>query len=264
MLTVTPSSQQENHWAVCLCLSASLDGMSSPMRRWSYTAVSAHVPEIKDVVYDPAAEEFRDTRTGHVYTRDRFALLARSRGSRDADAGTTTLERAALANTVLSKRIAQAQWRALLDGLVSCGSASADRLKGTFYDLTDEPHGAGTEAGGETDATRVLRQSIEEAPGRSIPEGSFTEVHRVSDARQTLAKTVKGLFGKNVVFVENRAPGEIRFNGREDARDAPVDGEARAAPPLAPGLRPDEPRVPLGAPPHGRPCLTPPRAARAR
>ena len=35
----------------------------------------------------------------------------------------------------------------------------------------------------------------------------------MSDARQTLAKTVKNLFGKNVVFIENHVPDTIHFNG---------------------------------------------------
>ncbi len=78
--------------------------------------------------------------------------------------------------------------------------------------IADEPQ-PNPPAVPETNATRLLRQSIEKALGRSIPEGSFTEVRGVSDARQTLAHTVNEMFGKKVVFIENHVPDTIRFNG---------------------------------------------------
>ncbi len=118
------------------------------MLRATYNLVSRYVPEIKHVVYDPTTDRFLDTRTGREYTRERFKLLAGTRGAREADAGTTTLERAALASTVLSKRIDEAEWRALLDGLVSQRDKPANRLKGAFYSRTEPRPRAGLSVSG--------------------------------------------------------------------------------------------------------------------
>lgn len=117
----------------------------------TYNLVSHHVPEIRHVVYETAAGEFRDTRTGQPYTRRDFEHLSRSPGARSAGAGHSTLQRAALANTVLSKRLAQAEWADLLGKLVEQSNQPANALQGTFYSRTEPRLNAGVSASGIRD-----------------------------------------------------------------------------------------------------------------
>jgi len=82
-----------------------------------YSVISHHVPEIKNVIYDINTKVFRDTRTGREFSEADFGILAKSAGARKAYAGRTTLQRSALAESVVSGKISGPVWSQFLAGL---------------------------------------------------------------------------------------------------------------------------------------------------
>jgi len=134
----------------------------------SYNAVKHHLPGIKNIYYDFDSGQFRDASTGREYSGSDFVALSRRAGARAAHAGRTTLERSALAGTVLSGKVDGAEWRALLGKLVEQqGDAAGPTLQGRLYSRGER---GALSAGEVEEVVSRLRENWRNAPRISVVE----------------------------------------------------------------------------------------------
>jgi hypothetical protein len=93
------------------------------------------VAKVKDIVYDVETKQFKDTSNGKPYTDTDFGRLAKTEYARRNRAGSTTLKRAAIANTVLAQPRGEARNR-LVAGFIKLArqpSLLGSQLEDSFY-----------------------------------------------------------------------------------------------------------------------------------
>jgi hypothetical protein len=166
----------------------------------TYNLVRHYVPEIENVVYDPAREDFIDRRTGETYSRRRFGSLAESPAARAANAGPTTLARAAVANTVLSGHLDEAGWRVFLGELVKRqDQPTPTALEGILYSRATPA--ARSPADGATELQISLRQAVSNAVAsllegyQNVPEIIVKTTAQLTQAERRLLGNIQGAEG---------------------------------------------------------------------
>ena len=91
--------------------------------------------KVKDIIYDIDTKQFKDLSNGKQFTDDDFGRLAKTEPARRNRAGSNTLKRSAIANTILAQPRGEARNRIVV-GLIKLGRESSllnTQLTRTFY-----------------------------------------------------------------------------------------------------------------------------------
>jgi hypothetical protein len=176
----------------------------------SYRNAMLNVPELKDVIYDPATEQFQYV-DGRPFTDEDSERIAAelSRAGNPYRAGSATQKRAALFNTFLRTE-GRERGRRLLDSLVDQlpGQRLAPSLRGVMYSRSKAPSQADTYISEFKESNRRVREENitlwtkgkkwlrrQLAPGGLLPQNVFAEKIKRDSEFQAIEFDVAGLVG---------------------------------------------------------------------
>ena len=172
----------------------------------------SRIPEIQDIVYNFEARRFERTGNGRQVTDADFETLAQSGGAREARAGSATLKRGAILNTLVRATSPEGRRDILAQALRQSGEVLDDDLRRTFYSRRPPPSPAQPAAanapptegrfvsGVRQQAARILdRVRMEFDPFSFLPDRRALEERRYRllgriASFDEIASDIKGIF----------------------------------------------------------------------